>query len=102
MNHNRFLLALFVILGLSGSAFAQVGLSKVGQSTMDFQLVSISPVASAMGEAYTAVGKGADAIFYNPAGMAEMNTQFNVALDYTQWIADINYYAGAVAWKTAM
>ncbi len=99
MNHNRLLLALLVILGLSGAAFAQVSLSKVGQSTMDFQLVSISPVASAMGEAYTAVGKGADAIFYNPAAMAEMNTQFNVALDYTQWIADINYYAGAVAWN---
>lgn len=99
MNYRKILLAVFLTLGTSGIAFGQLSLSKVGQSTMDFQLVSISPVASALGGAYTAVGKGADAIFYNPAAMAEMNSKFNVSLDYTQWIADINYYAGAVAWN---
>lgn len=99
MNYRRFLLTIFLTAASSGIAFGQVGLSKVGQSTMDFLLVSISPTASGMGEAYTAVGKGADAIFYNPAAMAEMNSTFNVALDYTQWIADINYYAGALAWN---
>ncbi|MCL5021056.1 MAG: PorV/PorQ family protein, partial [Bacteroidetes bacterium] len=81
------------------AAHAQVTINKVAQSTMNFQLVSISPIASGMGEAYYAVGTGADAIFYNPAGMAEMSAKFNVVLDYTQWIADINYYAGAVAWN---
>lgn len=99
MNYKRILPAILLTVGLSSAAFGQVNLSKVGQSTMNFQLVSISPVASAMGEAYNAVGTGADAIFYNPAAMAEFNSTFNVTLDYTQWIADINYYAGAVAWN---
>lgn len=78
---------------------AQVNLDKVAQSTMNFQLVSVSPKASALGEAYYAVGTGSDAIFYNPAGLAEMNGTFDVSLDYTQWIADINYFAGAAAWN---
>ncbi len=91
---------LISILSLSVSTVrAQVTINKVAQSTMNFQLVSISPVASGMGEAYYAVGTGADAIFYNPAGMAELTGKVNVVLDYTQWIADINYYAGAVAWN---
>lgn len=99
MNSKRLLLTIFLATFLSGIAVGQVSFNKVGQSTMNFQLVSISPVASAMGEAYTAVGTGADAMFFNPAAMAEMNSQFNVSLDYTQWIADINYYAGAIAWN---
>lgn len=99
MDFKKFLLLIFLTVAVSGTVFGQVGLSKVGQSTMNFQLVSISPIASGMGEAYTAVGKGADAIFYNPAAMAEMNSTFNVSLDYTQWIADINYYTGAIAWN---
>ncbi len=85
---------------LGKNAAAQVDLNKVAQSTMNFLLVSVSPVASSMGEAYYAVGTGADAIFYNPAGMAEMNgADLNVSLNYTQWIADINYYAGAASWN---
>ncbi len=99
MNQKNFLLALALTLVFAGTLKAQIGLNKVAQSTMNFQLVGISPVASAMGDAYYAVGTGADAIFYNPAAMAEMTNTYNVTLDYTQWIADINYYAGAIAWN---
>ncbi len=87
------------VLALSVTAFGQVGLNKLAQSTMNFQLVSISPKASAMGDAYYAVGTGAESIFYNPAGIAEMDHTFNVVVDYTQWIADINYIGGAAAWN---
>ncbi len=100
MNIRRIFLVASVGLIVTGSLQAQVNIDKVAQSTMNFQLVSISPIASAMGDAYTAVGTGADAICYNPAAMADMNGKtFNVALDYTQWIADINYYAGAISWN---
>lgn len=78
---------------------AQVGINKLAQSTMNFQLVSISPKASAMGEAFYTVGIGAESMFYNPAGLAEIPQSFDVALDYTQWIADINYLGGAVAYN---
>jgi len=96
----KFLAFVPVILATTmTSANAQVDLNKLAQSTMDFLVVSVSPKASSMGEAYSAFGTGADAMFYNPAGMAEMNTPFSAVVNYTQWIADINYYAGAVSWK---
>ena len=100
MKKKTFLAIAILTFALGATAKAQVGLNKVAQSTMDFLLVSVSPVASSMGEAYYAVGTGADAMFYNPAGMAEMNGKdINVSLNYTQWIADINYYAGAASWN---
>jgi len=77
---------------------AQVGLKKVAQSTMNFQQVSLSAKASAIGEAFCAIGCGAEAIFYNPAGVAESGKHMDLEFYATRWIADINYMAGAFAW----
>jgi hypothetical protein len=95
------------ILSCSIPLFAQqdlvfeqgVGLKKVGQSTMNFLQVSVVPRAAALGEAYTAIGKGPEALFYNPAGLAEMNGRFGAFVSGTKWIADIQYLGGALAWK---
>ena len=95
----KIILTIFTVLIFTINGYSQVGLNKLAQSTMDFQLVSISPKASAMGEAYYAVGEGAESIFYNPAGLAKMDSKFNVVMDYTQWIADINYLGGAASWN---
>jgi hypothetical protein len=81
------------------SLFPQVGINKVAQSTMDFLLVSVSPKASSMGDAYFAVGTGAESIFYNPAGMVETNKAFDIDINYTEWIADIKYLAGSASWN---
>ncbi len=100
MNLKRILTAVFIFCACAPRHLdAQVGLNKLAQSTMNFQLVSVSPKASALGEAYYAVGTGSDAVFYNPAGLAEMNSTFDVSLDYTQWIAGIKYFAAAAAWN---
>ncbi|MEJ2615881.1 MAG: hypothetical protein P8Z35_13060 [Ignavibacteriaceae bacterium] len=73
---------IFAVIIFAGMNFGQVGLNKLAQSTMNFQLVSISPKASAMGDAYYAVGTGAEAIFYNPAGLVEGSRTFNIVVDY--------------------
>lgn len=86
------------ILLLFTIANAQVGLKKVGQSTMNFQLVSVSPRGSAMGEAMATLGKGAESIFFNPAGIVESDGTFDAKFYVTNWIADINYMAGAITW----
>jgi len=78
---------------------AQVDLDKVGQSTMNFQLVSVSARASALGEAFYAVCSGAEALFFNPAGVTEMKKMYDVDLMYTGWIAGISYAGGAFAWS---
>jgi hypothetical protein len=97
--YNKIIFMLPAVILFTINCFGQVGLNKLAQSTMNFQLVSISPRASAMGDAYYAVGTGAESIFYNPAGLAEQANTFNVVVDYTQWIADINYIGGAASWN---
>ena len=78
---------------------AQIEIKKLGQSTMNFLQVSLSPRGAALADAYTAVGTGADAIFYNPAGLAEFDGEFDAVFNMTQWIADITYASGAFAWN---
>jgi hypothetical protein len=92
-----FMVALCTLWTLT--SFGQIGLNKLGQSTMNFQLVSVSPKASAMGEAFYSVGTGSESIFYNPAGLSIDNQQVGVSLNYTKWIADINYLAGAISYN---
>lgn len=94
------IITLIVIFSLP--AQAQVDLNKVAQSTMNFLLVSISPEASAIGEANVATSTGVEAIFSNPAGIAESNKAFDARFYITQWIADIDYMAGAVTWNSGV
>jgi len=88
---------LIACLGISVSE-AQVNLDKVGQSTMNFQLVSVSARASGLGEAVYAISSGAEALFFNPAGVTEMKKTCDLNLMYTGWIAGISYAGGAFAW----
>jgi len=100
MKYIRMTILLFLnVLFLTVIGHAQVGLKKVGQSTMNFQLVSVSPRASAMGEAIYTFGSGADCIFFNPAGIAESGNRFDIKFYMTRWIADIDYMAGAAVWR---
>ena len=90
---------LTIILLISSFSFSQVDLDKTAQSTMNFLLVSTSPKASALGDAYTNIGSGSESMFYNPAGLTDMKTQFDLNINYTGWIADINYLSGGIAWN---
>ena len=96
-----FIYVLILLIGVlsAGSLLAQVGMKKVAQSTMNFLQVGVVPAASSMGDAYTAVGTGCESIFFNPAGLPEMESRFDVMAATTQWFADINYMVGALAWN---
>ncbi len=95
------LVMLGMLIPVHGEQYTGVGtgLNKLAQSTMNFLQVGVVPGASALGEAYSAIGIGPAAIFYNPAGLAEMNGTVEGFVATTQWIADINYQVGAIAWN---
>ncbi len=99
MKLNKLYATLFILFFATSGVFAQVGLNKLAQSTMNFLLVSVSPKASAMGEAFYAVGNSSESIFYNPAGISNTNNTIDVSLNYTQWIADIKYLAGSATYN---
>ena len=73
---------------------AQVGLKKVAQSTMNFLQVNVSARAAGLGESFIAVGEGAESLFFNPAGIAEVSGKFDVQMYNTRWITDIDFLAG--------
>ena len=92
-------LLFILLLSFTSFSFAQVKLNKVAQSTMNFLLVGTSAKACAMGEAFTVLGNSSESMFYNPAGLADVANEFDVSLNITSWIADIDYMSGSASWN---
>jgi len=78
-----------LVVGLAVPAHSDV--KKVGQTGLQFLKVDMGARAAAVGGAYTMIGNDANALFYNPAGTAEMDKSLDFTSTMTQWIADINY-----------
>ncbi|WP_412068387.1 PorV/PorQ family protein [Rubrivirga sp. IMCC43871] len=74
---------------------------KLAQSGMKFLSVSADPRAAGLGGAATALSTGAEALFYNPAGLSRSNASTGVFLGQTNFIADITYNHGAVSFRPA-
>jgi len=69
---------------------------KVGTYAAQFLKIGTSARASGMGNAFTAVANDATAMYWNPAGMVEIN-RTQVTLNSVMWPADVDlYFAGAV------
>ncbi len=87
-------LALILTVVLFSTVFvtpAHSAMKKLAQTGFGFLKVDQSARAAAMGGALMLVGEGADALFYNPAGMAVMPKKVDFFGNMTQWIADISY-----------
>ena len=82
-----------LLLLLATQAFA---LNKTGQTGLKFLAVGVGARAAAMGEAFTLVGDDANAVFYNPAGIAYTDKRVDAILHKNYWIADISYNAVAL------
>lgn len=90
---------LVAVLGLCLPAQAQF--AKVGTVGFKFLDIGIGGRALAMGEAYAAVANDASAIFWNPAGIANVKNG-DLFTGYTRWPADINLYSAAFVTKTGL
>lgn len=73
---------------LAAALFSTEALSqKVGSTSMQFLKVMPVARATALGDAYSALATGAEAVFWNPAGVARMDGS-EVSLTYLKWIFD--------------
>jgi hypothetical protein len=80
--------------------FQDPDVDKSAQTGFKFLSLSMDPRASAMAGAFTAQDVASSvAMFYNPASMANMQGRFDIAVMQTQFIADINYNAGSIAFS---
>lgn len=90
-----FALVILMILTQSSSLFSQQ--QKLAQTGMKFLNVSLDARSTGFGDAVTSLETNSSAMFYNPASMARLDGIADITLGSTQFIADINYYNGAVA-----
>jgi hypothetical protein len=80
----------------STTLYTQTGVTKVGTTAASFLAIDVGPRANAMGSAYVSVANDVTAMYWNPAGIAQMDN-FDVLFSNTRWIADVSFnYAGAV------
>jgi hypothetical protein len=69
---------------------------KVGTTGAQFLKIGVSPRAEAIGGAFTAIADDASAVFYNPAGLVQIENR-QVMLSYIQYPADITHSFAALA-----
>jgi hypothetical protein len=77
------LFLLGAIMIIASSALSQ----QVGSTSMQFLKVMPSARATALGDAYSVLASGAEAVYWNPAGVA-LTQQSQFSSTYTQWIFD--------------
>lgn len=70
---------------------------KLAQTGFQFLDVVSDARASAMAEAMTSLQIGSSALFFNPAGMAEMQTTVDATASMNQWIADMKHNTFSLA-----
>ncbi|MEM9998037.1 MAG: PorV/PorQ family protein [Bacteroidota bacterium] len=94
-------LALLLLLGTTPLASAQddIERDKLAQTGMKFLSISADTRAAAMGSAVSASEGGSAMLFYNPAGMVRFDGNLDVMFGQTQWIADITYNFGSLAFR---
>jgi hypothetical protein len=85
----KIFLLLAAISIVTAGAFAQ---QKAATTSMQFLKVMPCARATAMGDAYSAVATGAEAVYWNPAGLAWSNNQ-EISLTYINWIFDAKLYS---------
>lgn len=89
-------LTIIVASLLSENSNAQEN-QKLAQTGFKFLSVTSDARGAAMAEAMTSLQIGSSALFFNPAGMADMSTFFEASGSTNKWIADINHYAFSLA-----
>ncbi len=91
----KIIIILILTLSLTGMLYAQ-SVTKVGTTAAPFLNVGIGARAIGMGGAYVSLANDASAMFWNPGGIALI--QSNEAIfNHSEWIADISFdYAGFI------
>ncbi|MGD8782199.1 MAG: PorV/PorQ family protein [Ignavibacteria bacterium] len=89
-----FQLVLCLLLAFSIQYQAQV--TKVGTTAGSFLAIDIGPRGTGMGSAFVSIADDATAMYWNPAGIANVEN-FETTFLNSKWIADLSLnYAGAV------
>ena len=93
---NKFVVGFLIGCLLSTSGHAQEN-QKLAQTGFQFLSVVSDAQAAAMAEAMTSLQIGSSALFFNPAGMANMANFIDMTASCNQWIGDIAHNTFSLA-----
>jgi hypothetical protein len=97
MKKKTSILLIGIVLGIfSVNTFPQ---EKIAQSGFQFLSVVSDARGAAMGDAMTSLQCGSSALFFNPAGMADLQGSFDISGSTNKWIADITHTTFGIAFK---
>ena len=92
----KFILCLLALLLISYSPIIAQGVTKKGTTAASFLGIDVGPRAVGMGSAYVSVANDVTAMYWNPAGISQIDN-FRADFSNTKWIADLSFnYAGIV------
>ncbi|MEJ2634080.1 MAG: PorV/PorQ family protein [Calditrichia bacterium] len=91
------ILLILILLGAVSSYSAEY--NKLAQTGLKFLTVPMDARASAMAGAMTSMPGSSNSLFFNPAGMAELEYAGDFSLGQVKWIGDINYVFGSIAFR---
>lgn len=92
---HRKILILFLAIVIIQPLYGQK-VTKTGTTAAKFLSIGIGPRANALGGAYSSIANDASAMYWNPAGIANVSS-FQTIFTYTKMFADINVnYVGFV------
>jgi hypothetical protein len=74
--------------------------ARLSTTSYGFLKLTTNARAAGMGDAYSAVGNDLGSIFYNPAGITQLETERAVMGGYTKWIVGSSLGTAAFAVKT--
>jgi len=96
MKKNTFLIIVFTVCIINiGPLLGQDNFTKVAQSGMQYLKIGVDAEMVGRGEAGISDVKGVSAMFWNPAGLAELENH-EIMFSHNAWIADISMNAAAV------
>lgn len=92
----RFLAALMMFLMAAVTGTEAQTISRVGTTAAPFLKIGVGGRALGMGEAVTTISNDITALYWNPAGLAQLTTS-QAGISHYSYIADLTYDFGAVA-----
>ncbi len=84
------------IIVLIMTCFVYAQYERPGSTAAQFLKIDVSPRGTGLAGAYISVVEGAEATFYNPAVIAEMEGT-DIVFNHNDWFADINHEFVAIA-----
>jgi hypothetical protein len=86
---------ILIILALQTAGYAG-DFSKVGTAAAQFLKIGVGARANALGGSFTAIANDVSTIYWNPAGITNLNG-FSLAVTHNEWFADISHdFAGII------